>query len=497
MIKPEKNLSNFSVVLDNQSVIEISEKEKIFFVEVGNRQDIFTDSCLIQPIKILICILNDRISDKTINFKIMEQEIYSQALAKSRAGEYKAAIVDFTQVININPKFAEAYYGRALAQFDLGNKQEAIADYTQAITINPNYIDAYFGRAIAKFAVGDISGTITDAHQIITINNNYAPAYKLLGNAYRKQNNKAAAIANFKQSAELYLAEKDTVNCRKCLEQIKQLQNIGNTTIKTDNKITWEKGDSKTFLTRMLRRFEKGDRQGAIADLNWALQVDSEDSQAYCCRGIIHYKQGDNLKAISDFNQALKYNNQDVLAYRNRGMVRSQMRDFKGALADFDAALKIEPNNSLIYVTRGNVYRDMGAYQEAISDYEQALIINPNEAKAFYHRGIIYSRLEEMKKAIDDYQNAAQLFGDAEDWKNYQKTLDNLQKIQTSVPNKNQNIDENTQYKQLQQQLLRMVGGYWEMAERLITKVREKYPGKDRIWYLKKVISDWQQKSDS
>ena len=123
--------------------------------------------------------------------------------------------------------------------------------------------------------------------------------------------------------------------------------------------------------------------------------------------------------------------------------------------------------------------------------------INPNEAKAFYNRGIVYSRLEEIKKAIDDYQNAAQLFGDAEDWNNYQKTLDNLKKIQTSVLSENQNINEDAKYKQLEQQLLRMVGGHWEIAERLIGKVEEKYPGRERIWYLEKVISDWRQQQDS
>ena len=427
----------------------------------------------------------------------MEQEIYSHAVAKSRAGKYQEAIQDFSRIIEINPKFTKAYYGRGLAKFDLGNKEEAIADYTQALAINPNYIDAYLARGIAKLIVGDISGTITDANQIITINNNYAPAYKLLGNAYRKQDNQPDAIASFKRGAELYLEQKDAVNCRKCLDSIKQLQNVVSPAVKTDSNVQWEKGDSKTFLTRMLRRFEKGDRQGAMADLNWALQVDASDSQAYCCRGIIRYKQGDNLGAISDFNQALQFNNQDVLAYRNRGMIRSKMGDFKGAIADFDAALKIEPNNSLIYITRGNAYRDIGVYQEAIKNYEQALKINPNEAKAFYHRAIIYSRLEEMTKAIDDYQNAAKLFGDAEDWKNYQKTLDNLKKIQTTVPPENQNIDADIKYKKLEQQLLKMVGGYWEIAERLIAKVEEKYPGRDRIWYLEKVISDWEQQQDS
>ncbi|NEP05163.1 MAG: tetratricopeptide repeat protein [Okeania sp. SIO2G4] len=421
----------------------------------------------------------------------MEQEIYKQAVAKSRARDYEAAIQYFSRVIEINPNFAEAYYGRGLAKFDLGNNKEAIADYTQALAINPNYIDAYLARGIAKLAVKDISATIVDANQIITINNHYAPAYKLLGNAYRQQDNQADAIDNFKRGAELYLEQKDAINCRKCLDNIKQIQSVSTTAVKTENNL--QKGDSKTFLAKILRKFEKGDRQGVIADLNWALQVDPEDYQAYCCRGIIRYKQGDNLGAISDFNQALQFNDRDVLAYQNRGAIRSKMGDFKGAIADFDAALKIEPNNSLIYVSRGNTYRDMGAYQEAMKDYEQALKINPNEAKAFYHRGIVYSRLEEMKKAIDDYQNAAKLFGDAEDWNNYKKTLDNLKKIQGTAPSQNQNINEDNQYKQLQQKLLKMVGGHWEMAERLIAKIREKYPGRDKIWYLEKVISDYQQ----
>ena len=59
------------------------------------------------------------------------------------------------------------------------------------------------------------------------------------------------------------------------------------------------------------------------------------------------------------------------------------------------------------------------------------------------------------------------------------------------LPCENQNINEDAKYKQLEQQLLRMVGGHWEIAERLIAKVEEKYPGRERIWYLEKVISDW------
>ncbi len=416
----------------------------------------------------------------------MELEIYSKAVAKARAGDYQAAIWEFSQVIEINPNFVEAYYGRGLAKFDLGEEKEAIADYTQALAINPDYINAYLGRGMARLAIGDILGSIEDANRIISININYAPAYKLLGSAYRQQNNQESAIAYFKRGAELYLEQKDAVNCRKCLNNIKNLQSVSAPPVEAKHN-----ANSKKFLTLVLEKIEKGDHKGAIEDLNWALQVDAQDAQAYCCRGIIRYKQGDNLGAISDFNKALQLNDNDVLAYRNRGMIRSQMGDSKGAIADFNAVLKIEPNNTVTYIIRGNAFRDMGAYQEAIADYEQALKINPREAKALYNRGIVYSRLEEMTKAVGDYQNAAQLFGDGEDWSNYQKTLDQLKKIQTSIPS--QDMNEDAKYRQLQQQLLRMVGGHWEIAEQLITKFREKYPGRNRVWYLEKIISDWQQ----
>ena len=70
--------------------------------------------------------------------------------------------------------------------------------------------------------------------------------------------------------------------------------------MKTDSNLLWKKGNSKIFFSEILGRFKKGDCQGIIADLNWALKVDASDSEAYCCRGIIRDKQGDNLGAISD-----------------------------------------------------------------------------------------------------------------------------------------------------------------------------------------------------
>lgn len=196
---------------------------------------------------------------------------------------------------------------------------------------------------------------------------------------------------------------------------------------------------------------------------------------------------GNYREAIADFNQALQLNFQDAIVYRNRGKARSQLGDHQGALLDFNQAIKIEPENGLVYVARGNVYRSMGNYLAAIQNYAQALQINPHNPQAYYNRGLVYTFLEEMSKAIADYQKAASIFCEQEDWENYQQVLDSLQKIQSSV----QGINKTT-YNLLRQKLLRLVGGYWEIAQRLIQQKKNVYPGMSEEWYLQKVINDWE-----
>lgn len=42
----------------------------------------------------------------------------------------------------------------------------------------------------------------------------------------------------------------------------------------------------------------------------------------------------------------------------------------------------------------------------------------------------------------------------------------------------------------LRQRLLRLVGGYWEIAQRLIDQAKRYYPGMSEEWYMEKVIDD-------
>ncbi len=45
------------------------------------------------------------------------RELYQQGRDRGRRGLYKEAVEDFTQAININPDFAEAYIARRAISF--------------------------------------------------------------------------------------------------------------------------------------------------------------------------------------------------------------------------------------------------------------------------------------------------------------------------------------------------------------------------------------------
>jgi tetratricopeptide (TPR) repeat protein len=66
---------------------------------------------------------------------VKANEFYQQGSDRARRGLYKEAFEDFTQAINLNPGFVEAYMSRADTRTLLGDKQGAVTDFQKAIDI--------------------------------------------------------------------------------------------------------------------------------------------------------------------------------------------------------------------------------------------------------------------------------------------------------------------------------------------------------------------------
>ena len=67
----------------------------------------------------------------------------------SRNGVYEQAIQDYTQAIELDASFAEAFFNRGVSYYELGRYREAIADLTRAIDLNPKDDNYYSRRSLA------------------------------------------------------------------------------------------------------------------------------------------------------------------------------------------------------------------------------------------------------------------------------------------------------------------------------------------------------------
>ncbi|OCR02502.1 hypothetical protein BCD67_01040 [Oscillatoriales cyanobacterium USR001] len=133
-----------------------------------------------------------------------------------------------------NPQNAKGYYLRGLSRLDEGNLAGAIADFNHSLELDPKNSEAYFNRGVAYAYQEPTRGgannldplkqAIADYSLAIKANPGYADAYYNRGIAHLEQNDKTAAITDFKTAAELYqkLGRKD--DYQQVISKIKLLQ---------------------------------------------------------------------------------------------------------------------------------------------------------------------------------------------------------------------------------------------------------------------------------
>jgi tetratricopeptide (TPR) repeat protein len=157
----------------------------------------------------------------------------------------------------------------------------------------------------------------------------------------------------------------------------------GITQVKPESHSKTVKLTAEEWCNRGLNKNELGDKQGAIADYNQAIQIKPDYARAFCNRGDSKNELGDKQGAIADYNQAIQIKPDYAEDYFNRGLAKYNLGDYQGAIADYNQAIQIKPDLALAYNNRGVVKNDLGDKQGAIADYNQAISIKPDYAMAY------------------------------------------------------------------------------------------------------------------
>jgi len=126
-----------------------------------------------------------------------------EGIQKGKYGNYKEAVIAFSQAILIDEFHSIAYYNRGVARMNLNDYEGAIFDYDKALEINPEYAIAYFNRGVTKFYLDDLNGAIFDYTKSIENNVNDAEGYLNRGLIYYEIGNDKFACQDFIKAASL------------------------------------------------------------------------------------------------------------------------------------------------------------------------------------------------------------------------------------------------------------------------------------------------------
>jgi tetratricopeptide (TPR) repeat protein len=135
------------------------------------------------------------------------------------------------------------------------------------------------------------------------------------------------------------------------------------------------------LLARGNQAYLEGDYDSALADYDWAIQLNPGLAVAYNNRGVARYYRGELNKAIADYNAAVLVNPRYAAPFMNRGIVRTALNDLDGALVDLTEAIRLNPAYALAYLNRGVTWRLKQNLERANRDYRRYLELGGTQAE--------------------------------------------------------------------------------------------------------------------
>ncbi len=208
-------------------------------------------------------------SNSITNSNNVSVAYYDQGNFYYKLGNYKGAIENFNQALELNPKDAKAYLNRGNAHYEVAKYSgdndtgygKAIEDFNQALRLNPQETEAYFKRGVVRYENAKYSKDPVQEYK--------------------------AAIADFNQTLRL------------------------------------NPKDARVYVRRGLVRSKLAEYRGfngigygkaAIEDFNQALRLNPNEARAYFRRGLVQYEiakySADSNKtswrAVEDLQQAAK-----------------------------------------------------------------------------------------------------------------------------------------------------------------------------------------------
>ncbi|KAL7682454.1 putative tetratricopeptide-like helical domain superfamily [Plasmopara halstedii] len=328
--------------------------------------------------------------------------------------KYKAAIEDFSQVMQMTPKSAELFAKRGKAYAALGEHHAAMLDYNEAINLaatqgllhdysliasrndgqasTPGLVQLrglYLARAKVYRAMNNITHALEDLCHAENSAGGHRDAnlYYDRAQLYLQCHQDLLALHDFDRFLEL----------REETEESRHFDASGGVgglagfvapqelTVKSNARVLEVLMERGKLLQRLA--LEEDIREQKDAEL---AAVELGQTSPSLKTGPTTMKRGVKLAYPTKLPNPELY----------RGIESRRLE--KRALQDYTKAMELEPQNIETLRLRGEALMHLGRYEDALKEYSSALEIDPNDFEVAMARAKLYRQRGDLKAAVDE-----------------------------------------------------------------------------------------------
>jgi tetratricopeptide (TPR) repeat protein len=152
------------------------------------------------------------------------RDFYVRAAAKALEKDYQGAVEDYTQAIEHNPRFMEAYIKRGEMRYKLGDARGALKDCSEALRLNPDLAQAYYYQGRARYRLGYTQAAIEAYTQAIRLEADHGQAYYHRAIANNDLQEFDLAVEDLQKAAELFKEQGDRTGYQLAKGTLRTLQ---------------------------------------------------------------------------------------------------------------------------------------------------------------------------------------------------------------------------------------------------------------------------------
>jgi tetratricopeptide (TPR) repeat protein len=154
-------------------------------------------------------------------------DFYIRGIRYTFARRYRAALGDYSQAIELDAQFAEAYLRRAEVQYLLEDDSGVLADCQKAIALNSTEPKTYYYQGMARYRLGYVQSAIAAFTDAITCDPDDAQYYCQRGLSYQDLRELDKAAIDLRRAARLYRNQGDLARYHRLQQYLKPFGTAG------------------------------------------------------------------------------------------------------------------------------------------------------------------------------------------------------------------------------------------------------------------------------